>query len=316
MPARKDGRIEKGQSVATAISARAWNRAQQAADVVLGVEPSAEVPSRQSQPLPYSWVYAKMAVDVAVGDAVGLTGFYTDPSRPGEYTLPENELLRDVPVMSGTAVGEGQGFRYTENQSAVGIAVEPIKAQSVGRVAVSGVVTCDVWCKKAWHAYARPSETGRRQLESAPNGNIQILVWHATATVGASGGFNVQDAARDNADINQMCTALVRIGNTTPFQLIVVDVESGWAKGTRRKCPLASVSAAGTSTVTLSQIQQPASTDAYGGAVYVTNLFCDIKAGGKGICAPYGPEWILVNWTPVEVQGVNNDYYSVSSYRE
>ncbi|NBW14851.1 MAG: hypothetical protein EBR82_43310 [Caulobacteraceae bacterium] len=34
--ARSDGRIEQGQKVRGAISARAWNRAQQAADVVLG----------------------------------------------------------------------------------------------------------------------------------------------------------------------------------------------------------------------------------------------------------------------------------------
>lgn len=33
---RQDGRIEQGQSLKTAISARAWNRAQDAADIVLG----------------------------------------------------------------------------------------------------------------------------------------------------------------------------------------------------------------------------------------------------------------------------------------
>ena len=35
--ARNDGRIEAGQKLAGAISARAWNRAQDAADRVLGV---------------------------------------------------------------------------------------------------------------------------------------------------------------------------------------------------------------------------------------------------------------------------------------
>jgi hypothetical protein len=35
-PTRKDGRIEPGQKLGTAISARAWNRAQDAADIVLG----------------------------------------------------------------------------------------------------------------------------------------------------------------------------------------------------------------------------------------------------------------------------------------
>jgi hypothetical protein len=40
---RKDGRIEPGQSLASAVSARAWNRAQDAADIVLGQRPGLEV---------------------------------------------------------------------------------------------------------------------------------------------------------------------------------------------------------------------------------------------------------------------------------
>lgn len=40
--ARNDGRIEKGQPLRTAISAKAWNRAQDAADIVLGVQPGIE----------------------------------------------------------------------------------------------------------------------------------------------------------------------------------------------------------------------------------------------------------------------------------
>ena len=40
--AKPDGRIEKGQRLSTAISARAWNRAQDAADIVLGVRPGVE----------------------------------------------------------------------------------------------------------------------------------------------------------------------------------------------------------------------------------------------------------------------------------
>ena len=40
--ARPDGRIEKGQRLSSAISARAWNRAQEAADRVLGAAPGVE----------------------------------------------------------------------------------------------------------------------------------------------------------------------------------------------------------------------------------------------------------------------------------
>jgi len=42
MSGRPDGRIEKGQRIGSAISARAWNRAQDAADIVLGVRPGVE----------------------------------------------------------------------------------------------------------------------------------------------------------------------------------------------------------------------------------------------------------------------------------
>lgn len=35
-PTRQDGRVEVGQKISTAFSARAWNRAQEAADIVLG----------------------------------------------------------------------------------------------------------------------------------------------------------------------------------------------------------------------------------------------------------------------------------------
>ena len=37
--AKADGRVEKGQSLRSAFSARAWNRAQDAADIVLGARP-------------------------------------------------------------------------------------------------------------------------------------------------------------------------------------------------------------------------------------------------------------------------------------
>lgn len=40
--ARSDGRIESGQRLTSAISARAWNRAQEAADLVLGRQPAVQ----------------------------------------------------------------------------------------------------------------------------------------------------------------------------------------------------------------------------------------------------------------------------------
>jgi hypothetical protein len=47
--AKPDGRIEKGQRLGSAISARAWNRAQDAADIVLGVRPGVEAGQQLAQ---------------------------------------------------------------------------------------------------------------------------------------------------------------------------------------------------------------------------------------------------------------------------
>jgi hypothetical protein len=49
MAYRRDGRIEPGQPLKTAISATAWNRAQDAADVVLGLRPGLAVPMSEGR---------------------------------------------------------------------------------------------------------------------------------------------------------------------------------------------------------------------------------------------------------------------------
>lgn len=50
--ARNDGRVEKGQSIRSAFSAKAWNRAQDAADIVLGAQPGIEAGSLSTLRLP------------------------------------------------------------------------------------------------------------------------------------------------------------------------------------------------------------------------------------------------------------------------
>lgn len=51
-PTRHDGRVESGQKISTAFSARAWNRAQDAADIVLGDRPRFGAGSLDSFTLP------------------------------------------------------------------------------------------------------------------------------------------------------------------------------------------------------------------------------------------------------------------------
>jgi len=50
--ARPDGRIEKGQRLSSAISARAWNRAQEAADRVLGAQVAAIAEATRTHEFP------------------------------------------------------------------------------------------------------------------------------------------------------------------------------------------------------------------------------------------------------------------------
>ena len=72
--AKPDGRIEKGQRLSTAISARAWNRAQDAADIVLGVRPGVTAGSAASTP-------ARVIVDMAK-----LYDFFAFPGMAVIYT--------------------------------------------------------------------------------------------------------------------------------------------------------------------------------------------------------------------------------------
>jgi hypothetical protein len=129
MPSRKDGRIEPGQKLSTAISARAWNRAQQAADVVLGVQPEIGAGSLPGPFRPYTWVYCKPSATVARWGVLAITGVEITPtSEDGDATASFEEM----PVLTGGTP--------SATTTAWCVAVEPIASGSIGRVAVGGVV--------------------------------------------------------------------------------------------------------------------------------------------------------------------------------
>jgi hypothetical protein len=66
---RPDGRIEKGQRLATSISARAWNRAQDAADRILGANPGIQAPPIRGPEVTYiSARLQKANADEVMGD--------------------------------------------------------------------------------------------------------------------------------------------------------------------------------------------------------------------------------------------------------
>jgi hypothetical protein len=69
MPSRRDGRVEPGQPIKTAFSASAWNRAQDAADIVLGQRPGATVPPGDAR----SHALGKTSSSWAKGTAQNIT---------------------------------------------------------------------------------------------------------------------------------------------------------------------------------------------------------------------------------------------------
>jgi predicted RecA/RadA family phage recombinase len=128
--AKPDGRIEKGQRIASAISARAWNRAQDAADIVLGVRPGVEVEAGRLSQKPYTWVYCKPSVTVARWGILEITGVEVTPTSSDSDAATIS--FQDAPVITAGAT--------SATTTAWCVAVEPIASGAIGRVAVSGVV--------------------------------------------------------------------------------------------------------------------------------------------------------------------------------
>ena len=129
--ARNDGRIEPGQKLAGAISARAWNRAQDAADRVFGVGAGFGAGASQDSAAPYTWVYAKNGTGSTVNrwGVMAITGVEITPTS--DASAAATKQFEQMPVLTlGTS-----GDQYC-------IAIEPIENNKIGRVAVAGVSQC------------------------------------------------------------------------------------------------------------------------------------------------------------------------------
>ena len=129
-PTRKDGRIESGQKLSTAISARAWNRAQDAADIVLGERSRFAADGGKSHSAPYTWIYGSSAAAVSRWDAVAITGMSVTPTD--NDTDDATVQFASMPVATIAAP--------TSTTTAVAVAIEPIRAGGVGKIAVAGAV--------------------------------------------------------------------------------------------------------------------------------------------------------------------------------
>jgi hypothetical protein len=165
--AKPDGRIEKGQRLSTAISARAWNRAQDAADIVLGVRPGVGAGDGIRGPdRPYTWVYCKNNSGGAVQrwGVLAITGMEVAPTGS---TGAGNGQFESVPVVAGSTP--------TSSTSSFGIAVEPIAIGAIGKLAVGGAVQVKLDVQSAAHNWAKPkASTAELQTD---HGGGSLVLW-------------------------------------------------------------------------------------------------------------------------------------------
>lgn len=127
---RNDGRLEQGQRLNGAISARAMNRMMDAADMVLGDAYGVSAGWTPSGPKPYTWVYCKSAVAVPRWGVLAITGLEVTPTATESDTA--TRTFQDNPVVTGNTP--------SATTTAWGVAIEPIDTGKIGRIAVAGVV--------------------------------------------------------------------------------------------------------------------------------------------------------------------------------
>lgn len=169
----RPGRIAPGP-LRGQISARAWNRAQDAADIVLrqSADGAAEGPS--AGPPAYTPILARNSTATVVNrwGVLSVAGVVFTPSGA---TGNATQQFQDQPVLSGGLPTGGSAFV---------VAIEPIAAGKIGRVAVAGVVQAKVNITDAGHGFVTAKDGDLTQLSSAASGDAQIL-WKESGT-GAS----------------------------------------------------------------------------------------------------------------------------------
>lgn len=177
---RPDGRIEKGQRLTKAISARAWNRAQDAADIVLGVRPEAAGGAMT----PIDKAANVVLVRNTTGQAVPMLGVMMidsvaiDPSGGtltggGAADARAREFVR-APVLT-------TALPTTDTTRVFVIALEPLGVNAIGRAAISGTIPVKVEIVNTTHRFAVMRDGDVTQLRTAACGPMQ-LAWKESGT--------------------------------------------------------------------------------------------------------------------------------------
>jgi hypothetical protein len=165
-----DGRVIPGP-IKGQLSARALNRAQEAANIVLGQRPNGTADGPSAGPVPYTPILAKNNTTGAVRrwGVLSVAGVVFTPSGA---TGNATQQFQDQPVLSGGLPTGGSSFV---------VAVEPIAAGKIGRVAVAGVVQAKINVVSESDTFATAKDGDLTQLTSSSSGEATIL-WKESGT--------------------------------------------------------------------------------------------------------------------------------------
>lgn len=192
--AKNDGRIEKGQRIASAISARAWNRAQDAADIVLGARPGIAA-GEASEPLSRNWLYARAATAINAREwclvkPADLPAPATNPPINWASLTSSEQSSAKRTFQSSPVIGDVHSARtgYPSSLQAwqashVVLSLEPAQVGDVIRVQVAGLAYAEINLRHRYHPSARltPLHTYQTgfgtsvQLESTMCGPLKII---------------------------------------------------------------------------------------------------------------------------------------------
>lgn len=173
-------------------------------------------------------------VDITRWGVMEISGIEINP----ETNATSRRTFEEMPCVTGVMPTATTGSKFV-------IAVEPIKSNAIGRVAVAGVVQAIVNVSNAAHGYAAPIASNQAELASAASGPCEIL-WKASGTGNAK-------------------WALLRLqGGSYPLR--IGRTASAWNKGS-------------TATITLYEGGTPPSETAAGGTISgVINKWGDVPA--------------------------------------
>lgn len=169
------GRIAAGQKLSSAVSARAWNRAQDAADIVLGSRGNllAGASSTIERASNVVLVLNVSGYPVPVGGALAINGVENDPgdgdleaTEPTENDFAVREFVRR-PLVRGT--------RVESVSDLIAVALEPVAINKIGRFACGGVFPCKVRILSSGHRFATGRYRDVTQLVSAECGPVELL---------------------------------------------------------------------------------------------------------------------------------------------